>query len=558
MQQSSLNVFDIKIPFLIDENEKWYPISYINKHILLRGKGNPIKNTYQKYIKQININYDVILGVGGIQEVSCVNEEGVKKWFSSLNIGTLSDIQKNNINEFRNVLGLNRLEDNVVDSNVKIDSYVVDTIMNDEVDELKRCIKCGNKLPASTNFFYNDDRRSDGLSSICKLCCNKKFKANNTFLDLVYMKYGEQMYEKVKNSTIEDIYTYYLRKEIDIVPNTNDENVQFSIIKRLFDEKLITIKDINCDYIKNIFGKKNIVVKMERLYDYVAPKWRKFYYRYPNFIFKGMTDKDGIVILKNYIDEHGIVIDDVYNYDYVTLFKNARVYCLAGSNLLGFVMKFYNDKYPSYKFKIVGNNYYKELDNRKLALKYYIEKDLKIIKDRIPLYITKYKMNQHSITMYNILRKYYDGSIYKWVNEVYPNFFKEEDFKMECIRTQFDSFEEQVIDGELRKHFKYNVLHNISNEKDTLRIFGKQPDWFIIRDNVVWVVEYFGLYNEDKSVSKINKIYNEKHDVKLELYKTNNDYYKYMFIYKKDLDNEMEGLKYKIDRVIENNENIVS
>jgi len=39
--------------------------------------------------------------------------------------------------------------------------------------ETKICTKCGNKCPATTEYFYTDKNHKDGLRSWCILCCRE-------------------------------------------------------------------------------------------------------------------------------------------------------------------------------------------------------------------------------------------------------------------------------------------------------------------------------------------------------------------------------------------------
>ena len=44
--------------------------------------------------------------------------------------------------------------------------------MSSRVDSTKRCSKCGDKFPATPEFFHRDRGKSDGLYSSCKQCQN--------------------------------------------------------------------------------------------------------------------------------------------------------------------------------------------------------------------------------------------------------------------------------------------------------------------------------------------------------------------------------------------------
>ncbi len=49
---------------------------------------------------------------------------------------------------------------------------------------LKRCTKCGEEKPATTEFFHRDKRMKDGLRTMCKVCKNKEQKVYYRQLDV--------------------------------------------------------------------------------------------------------------------------------------------------------------------------------------------------------------------------------------------------------------------------------------------------------------------------------------------------------------------------------------
>lgn len=563
MIQETLILKDFKIPILIVDNVNWYPIQYIMKNILLRDQHFSGSEKYKDYITKLNIDYDAFKGIGGIQNTNCINHMGFMKWIGNLNKGTMNENQKNNLNILLDYLGLDVINSdlsykNIKDVNVENYNEFIKDKINQEGDiETKLCTKCGNHYPMSVTFFYKDDRKSDGYASHCKQCIGCTFANKSDYLEKIYIKYGEKMYEKIKRSKIENIYLYYFKKEIDIKPKASIREDQEKIVVKLFKNGYLNKENLTVEYLETIFQNTSLKFSIQEIYDLLYPDWRVKLWKYPNAKFKNMTKEDAVIIVKNYIEENKVVIGDVYGYEYGKLFSKCRIKNVTNSDLLGFVMYYYNNEFISYKFSISSTNYYKIKENRAMAIKDYIEKELKIDVNRIPLYVTRNKVHTASNTLYNILIKYYDNSMFRWIEEAYPSLFVESDFKMECIRTSFDSLEEQTIDDEFRKLLKYQVVHNVSSDRNTVRVFGKQPDWFIFTDQGVWIVEYWGMYSERLN-SKMTIMYMDKYKMKKEIYESNTDYYNYLFIYPYDLKNNLQGLHEKINRVIKGEEKMVS
>lgn len=200
----------------------------------------------------------------------------------------------------------------------------------------------------------------------------------------------------------------------------------------------------------------------------------------------------------------------------------------------------------SYKFKSY-ENFWHQQDNRDLALKQFIENDLNLHIDKIPLYLTLENIRKHSNTIRNVLRKYYNNNIYLWVNEIYPDKFIEEDFNVIVLRNVFDSIEENQIDDILRQQFT-NVIYNQRNTPNTIKIYKSIPDWFIFTNNGVYVVEYFGISIDQKQYNKRISGYVQKTKNKIDKYKLANGY-NFIYLYPDDLKNNYNGLYEKIKTI---------
>ena len=72
------------------------------------------------------------------------------------------------------------------------------------IQELKTCTRCGNTYHANPNYFREDPRRSDGLSSHCVIC-------NESYSRIA----ARRRYAKTKGMTLEeyDVYSEEKQKE---------------------------------------------------------------------------------------------------------------------------------------------------------------------------------------------------------------------------------------------------------------------------------------------------------------------------------------------------------
>lgn len=568
MKQEILILNGIKIPYIIDDNGvEWYPMSWIHSKVLLKKSNNTslLKNKkYENDVSKLSIDFSNLLNLHyeNTQITNCMSRNGYFKYLDSMSLNNFSIDAMYNYNLLRRHFGLNEIY--VKDIKDFGNEFMTDVLNSSVYSCMKVCVKCKRNLPANHSFFYKDDRASNDCGSICRECATKdgQFVHADEYLQHIYYKYGNEMYIKVKNSKIEDVFLMYANEEILELPQKHIVNKaeQLKIIKHLCDNGAVSKENLSIIYLKDVFFKNTVICpSIQEIYDLIYKDWKIRYYNYPNAVFIDMKYSDAKTILKNYIKENNIIIEDVYDYDYTGLFKNARILNCCRNNILDFIMYYYNNKYISYKFKGGHVNYYKEADKRILCFKQYI-KTLGINYMKIPLVISKYRMQQHNITLYNLLRKYYNGSIYEWANECYPNRFKEEDFNLECIRSSFDSIEESDVDGILREYFKYKLIHNVSSDDYTIRILDdvRQPDWIILEDNKTWIVEYWGMYLKNPTSTNTEK-YKILYDKKVEMYKNSvrNSHYYYLFLYPKDLKNNGLGIRNKIELMKNCNDRII-
>ena len=73
----------------------------------------------------------------------------------------------------------------------------------------KTCTKCGETLPATTEYFHKKKTGKYGLSSICKKCALERVKQYNKDNKDKIAKYKKQWYEDNKDKLAEQHKQYY-------------------------------------------------------------------------------------------------------------------------------------------------------------------------------------------------------------------------------------------------------------------------------------------------------------------------------------------------------------
>jgi hypothetical protein len=350
------------------------------------------------------------------------------------------------------------------------------------------------------------------------------------------------------------IYYAYKDGKIKRLPDCYENKESYlEIIKELYTIGELNVNNLTISYIvhecalSNIRKYMNIVDVYHFLFgsDFYLYSWK-----YPKFTFQSMKLTYDIAnkILHNYTKENKIFIENKFIYDYDYLFKQCGLKNITNSDRLGFVVQFYKRKYAGYLFKINGNNYYRNENNILFDLRYLIEKDMKLDINKIPLYLTKNTLRKRCSSLYRVIVTNKNGSIFEWVNRLYPDQFIEADFEINPYRNEFDSDTEMYIHELLVDEFDSNVIYNQRNNRDTIKLKGKVPDWFVFTDSGVWVVEYFGLMDERYYENSRVKDYKEKTENKISLYENTNGY-KFLYLYPSDVDDNFKGCREKIENM---------
>ena len=570
MQQKEIIINEVSIPVIEEGGVVWYPVSYMGREVLLKSL-SPSQlrdNGYREYIKMFKVDFGEYM----IQDTYCINEDGLKIILRNSKIGRLSVEQKRAMNKVFTHLNMELIMEDErfikTISKEKILQYpeyiqdCIQDVLNDQPDTIwQRCGKCNNYYPYHVNFFRENPHCGNNfpLYTKCRNCqwtenrSKDWIRRNNNELSTIYRKCNIETYKLYKNQDLIGIYEDWMDKQYSkYIPSIlNNKEGYLKIIEYLFDVGELTVDNLILDTVikKYKLGSLQTHTGMNEIYTYLfGNDHLNFPWKYPNFQLNGIESKQYKKILNNYIQNNNIKIDNIYDYDYMEVLKKCRIYSHISNDILGFVMEYYNNEYPAYKFTIKSVNYWLNRENRIRALKYLIEEDMKLLIEKVPLYLTLENLRRHSNTMRSLLRKYYDNNVWNWVNEVYPGRFDEGDFNITVIRNVFDSAEEHIVHDILIGKFK-NVIYNQRNTKNTITIKGMHPDWIIITDNGIWVVEYFGISVDQREYNKRVTDYKEKTLSKISKYKCLK-WLGTVYVYPDDLKDNFKGLEDKLKVVV--------
>lgn len=566
-KQENITICKVIIPTIIKDSVRWYPISYVYEKILLKNQKS-VHKKYNEYIIKASINYSYLGTCNNVQNVKCINEDGLKLLLNNVRVSSLDKIQKKNLNELKQYFGLNIINYNKVnklnDKNYKniicnYNEFIQDCIKGiiNEYPKIKwqQCTRCGNTYPLHKNFFHKDFR-SHNFDTVCLDClkANTHVCLDNKQLTHTYYNYGLEIYKTYKNHDTIQIYKHYKNIKINKIPKIiKNKEDYLKIIKYYYDLGEITKDNITSTLLCNNYGLKMIgystFLTMKDIYKFLfGEKCYCYPWKYKNLKLNKITYQNGKIIFNNYLKEKNITINDIFKFDYANILTKARLTQFE-NNILEFIVNYHELKYGGYLFKSHGVNYYKSKENRMFDMKYFIEKDLKIPIDKIPLYITKNVLRQKCRSLYHILhsRKYYKN-LFEWINECYPNKFIEADFVINPYRCEFDSTEESQIHDIFRNNFK-NVIYNQRNTDNTAVIQNMTPDWIILTHNNCWLIEYYGLYIEGRNGNKRIDDYIYRTNIKINKYKELIGY-KHLFLYPEDLQDNFKKLKEKIKTII--------
>lgn len=503
---------------------------------------------------------------GGKQEAQCVNTYALKEYLKIRKHKGMTDLQIKHWNNLIKYLEL----DYLIIENYKNDSYIVNSINQYPKAVKFKCTQCNRELPLNKSFFRPDRNNKNSYQNVCLLCKFGKYSTKDKIGDFAYKNFKLKGYKTYKDNIYDFYYKYvFLNKDqFDINTKTHcgiDElDLVLYCLKQEYLNNRLNIYDFNVEKLIDEYNIKLTIVHRlayNLIIEYICSDCKLKPYKYKQYKNKICDLNRAKEIFKNYIEDNNIVIENILEYNnYYDLICKSKIISflsnVAKISLLEFIVKFYNNRFPGYKFKLASNNYYKNNENLVFDIKWFIEKDIKIDNlDKIPLYITKYSLNQKCKPVYNYLyngTKIRNKSIFEVVNECYPDRFSVNDFEINPYRSKFDSTEECVVDDQLKKYFK-NVIYNQRNTELEIKIFGMIPDWIIISEKGCILVEYFGMYTTSKRTKTSHRLrrYKSKTDIKLIKYNNVRELgYKTLLIFPEDILDNFEGLKNKIEKLL--------
>ena len=569
--QEEMLIGEVKVPVIRDSGELYYPISFVTKNILLKKTSQgQLHKEFSKYIKKFKIDYGSNV-LGGTQDVNCINEEGLKKVVNISRVDRLSVEQRKGMNILLEYLHMDKVSEDIqydqfikemsIEKINKYNEYIRDCIYN--VLELnpniiwQKCDKCNNYYPYHNNFFnfskeYNKDYP---LNVSCKTCDPWDHNRSKTFikgkdsnLNHIYNTYGSTIYNIYKSHDTVLIFNHWRKIGKMNLPNIlQNKEDKLIIIKYMYEKgDFKQYKEIDSKAIKEVCGFGLTHINIEDIYNYVLGM---DYYECKSIV---NNISGARLILDRYFLENKNNEKSIYEYGYYEIIKECKLlgylYKHYNNSVLDFIMDYYNNEYPSYKFKGGYLKYWSKQENRIRALKFFIEEDMKIQLDKVPLYVTLTALRKDNSTMYTVCKNYYD-SLYDWINEIYPDKFDPRDFDIHYVRNDFDSIEEATVHDILIDRFKHKVIYNPNNKDRTIKIEGKVPDWFVFASDKCYIIEYFGL-NLDRNTSHNSRIedYKERTEGKIEIYDQLDGYGK-VFIFPDDLKDNFKGLMDKLNMI---------
>jgi hypothetical protein len=566
-----IKINNIEVPIVKDNDEIYYPVTYISEKVLLRTSSILTKNNIKKvnnYIKTFSIDFNFCKA--GIQNTKCMTASGFETLLKKNKIGRLSTKQLKALNKLLKYFNMETINEKerfiksiskyeIQSHNKYVQDCIEETLKYESNIVWQKCTKCNKYYPYDKNYFRNNLHSSKEYNTVCMDCEGYGIKLkNNEYLSKIYFKYGCNIYSFYKNHNIIEIYNHYLhddnQKHIPKIIHNKDE--YYTIIRYLFDIAYITNDNLTLELLEHKYKITNVSIHIDyyKLYEYLfgnEPVNYSWHFKNFRLNYDITTIENAKTIFKNYIKEKNINLENIFDCNYNILLSHCGLISYINSvfnkDTLGFIIQLYDNKYPPYIFKGGFINHWKSKENRIKALKYLIEEDMKLPIDKIPLYLTIMSIrNIGGATMYDILKKYYKN-LYYWVDEVYPNYFIESDFNINIIRNEFDSVEESMIYDILINKFE-NVIYNNRNSENTVKLNGMIPDWVVFTDAHVYIIEYFGIsLNRTVSNKRISD-YQEKTKRKISKY-DKLKYYEKIYLYPDDLKNNYEGLNFKLDNI---------
>jgi hypothetical protein len=570
MIQENLNIgFEI-VPTIVSEEERYYPLKYIARKVMLRKSDKGLVNKHnekrlENHIKKFKVNF----GEAGIHESNCISKEGLILILQGTHVGRLSREQRYAQNYLHSHLRINSLSEKneyvmsgsseeiqrILNDHTEYDKEIIDYHIKSGGVDFRLCSKCDKYYPLHSTFYAIDKRAEKGFTKVCKVCTGKveKFSHLDNTINYLVKKGSSDLYNAYTEGEFIPIVESMINGDIKRIPERFQNKEDYlKAVCYLIDQDLIRTDELSIKNIYNTIKLPNLssIISMHDIYTHIyGNEYYLYPWKYKGSIFKEvkLTYEIANEVFKNYLKEFKTK-GNVFNLDYEKIGKNAGLSKIINGRSLYFAVQYNKFKYPGYMFKTKSPKYYKEESNLLFDLKYFIEQDLNIPIDKIPLYLTKNVLQQRCRSLYHFIVTGNKGSIYEWVNKLYPDKFIIVDFEVNGYRNEFDSDIECFIHELLKSKFS-NVLYNPKHSVNTITIGGMIPDWLVFTNSGVWIIEYFGMYVQRQYDNNTRvRDYIDKTHRKIEKYKEISGY-NFIFLYPDDIVDDYKGCREKLAEI---------
>lgn len=567
--QTIIDIEGVKVPLVHIEGKEYLPCSYIEKNLMLGQKnaGSIINKTDKESIIKVEIDFSVITGGINVQPSNCIEVSALAFVLENRTQPVrLSVEQRRSQNRLHRYLGITEMPEikyevgrfkfkdkRKYDECVKVSiQFALDENPNVEG---KVCSSCLTLYPYTDDFFIHENEK---LGTHCHRCKKRnkeyKFKTSDKYVNYLLNQNQPKCVKYHIDQDVESLYEVYYKGKINNLPEwTYTEENFLRIIQYCYSKGYVNESNLNRDFLINNlrinYNNFSEGLNLTLIYQYLFGK--EFYYekwKYPKFQFKEieLTSDISLRIFQNYLDHHDIIIHNPIEFDYQEIIDKCQIKNMVKTfgGLCGFFVAYWNGNYAGYQFRNIGNYYSLNRNNVLSDLRFLVEKDMKLQIEKIPLYVTKQSLRNSANSLWRYIVNMRNGNLFEWFNELYPNQFDETDFEIGRYRNNFDSAEEEQIDGVLRECLT-NVIYNYNNSDQVVSLKGKRPDWFVLSESGVWIIEYLGMYIESQINNPIISSYIDSTHEKMKLY-TELKSYSTIYLYPSDLLNGFEGVKNKI------------
>ena len=310
--------------------------------------------------------------------------------------------------------------------------------------------------------------------------------------------------------------------------------------------------------------------------------WKWVYYGTPNGEYLNMIPyefktEENIKKLCRFIIENIIGLNNkisLVNNSYFKMFLEYKMFfeIFAGMTLydiLNFIYPEYNIK--PYDLKNVSLKYWQSKQNFDEYINYVLNEVIKIneltnIKKELPIFFKYNRLDSRIENVLIYIRKYHHyKNILECLNILHPEYNLEpKDFSIYTGidgKSTFYSFEEKIVFDFIYTNLNLKTIKAIgSGKKSKYRFYPNNgqdeyycPDFYLdvinsIKLDKPLIIEYYGLFDE-KSNYKLLVYYREK-TIRKEIYYSNNKNIYYVGLYPKDLKNNCQGIRNKINNFI--------